>query len=81
MIEDNALDVKTIQRIFEYESEWHTVFVVVEDGQEAIEYLLHPEMAKPDLVILDVKLPKRDGLDVLLAIRSSEHLFGVRVVY
>jgi two-component system, response regulator len=80
IIEDNPLDVKLLQHIFAYEPEWRTEFVVVEDGEEAIEYLLHPETAKPDLVILDLKLPKRDGLDVLIAIRKSEHLHGVRVV-
>ena len=49
IIEDNPLGVKMLQYIFEYEPEWCTEFIVVEDGEEAIEYLLHSETAKPAL--------------------------------
>lgn len=62
-------------------------FHVVGDGAEAIEYLskagIHADKAAhpiPDLVFLDVKLPKRDGHEVLEWIRSQPGLKNLPVV-
>jgi CheY-like chemotaxis protein len=79
VVEDNPMDVKLLRYLFENEPEWKTEFIIVEDGDEAIDYLLHPDTAKPDLVILDLNLPKRDGIEVLKAIRTIDHLHGLRV--
>lgn len=79
IIEDNPMDVQFLRFIFESETGWKTELIVVEDGEEAIDYLLHPDTAKPDLVILDLNLPKRDGVDVLKVIRIADHLYGLRV--
>lgn len=79
MVEDNPADVQLLRYLFALEPEWKTEFVVVEDGEEAINYLLHRDTTKPDLVILDLNLPKRDGLDVLRTIRASDRLHGLRV--
>ena len=45
---------------------------VVRDGQEAIDYLLNEGKDVPRLVLLDLKLPKIDGLDVLRRIRKDQ---------
>jgi CheY-like chemotaxis protein len=79
VIEDNPMDVKFLRHIFEHEQGWNPELIVVEDGEEAIEYLLHPDVPKPDLVVLDLNLPKRDGTEVLKAIRADSHLYGLRV--
>ena len=79
VIEDNPLDVKFLQHIFEHEPGWNPELIVVEDGEEAIEYLSNPDVPKPDLVVLDLNLPKRDGTEVLKAIRVADHLYGLRV--
>lgn len=79
VVEDNPMDVKLLRYIFEHEPDWNTELIVVEDGDEAIDYLLHPDTPKPDLVILDLNLPKRDGTDVLKVIRIADHLYGLRV--
>lgn len=73
------MDVKFLRYVFEHEPDWETELIVVEDGEEAIDYLLHPDTPKPDLVILDLNLPKRDGTDVLKVIRIADHLYGLRV--
>ena len=53
--------------------------VVARDGVEALDYLFaqgahsnRPSAAMPQLVLLDLKLPKVDGLDVLKALRADE---------
>ena len=76
IVEDNPMDVKFLQHVFEYEPGWNTEFVTVEDGEEAIEYLLHPDTPKPDLVILDLNMPKKNGIDVLKVIRTTHRFYG-----
>lgn len=50
---------------------------VARDGQAAIDWL---EEAQPDLIVLDLNVPKVDGLEVLRYIRSNERLRVVPVV-
>jgi DNA-binding response OmpR family regulator len=45
---------------------------VARDGEEAIDMLVGPSPIKPQVVLLDLKLPKIDGLEVLRRIRESE---------
>lgn len=79
VIEDNPMDVKFLRHVFEHEPGWDPELIVVEDGEEAIDYLLNPDTPKPDLVVLDLNLPKRDGAEVLKVIRIADHLHGLRV--
>jgi two-component system, chemotaxis family, response regulator Rcp1 len=79
VVEDNPVDAKLIRFIFQLEPEWNTELTFVEDGDEAIEYLMHSDAVKPDLVVLDLNLPKRNGTDVLKQIRIAEQLYGMRV--
>jgi len=58
--------------------------IVIEDGDRAIQYLTQQDpfaqAGNPDLVILDLNLPKRDGTEVLRTIRSTERLEELPVV-
>jgi two-component system, chemotaxis family, response regulator Rcp1 len=66
------------------EKTWLTDVVVVEDGESAIRYLIEQNSsttgAVPDLVILDLNLPKWDGTEVLRTIRTTEGLESLPVV-
>jgi CheY-like chemotaxis protein len=60
---------------------------IVKDGEEALDYLLHrgpyanPTTApRPDLLLLDLNMPKIDGLQVLQRIRAEERLRRLAVV-
>ena len=48
------------------------VVQVARDGEEAIELLFGAHPVKPQVILLDLKLPKVDGLEVLRRIRESE---------
>lgn len=54
------------------------------DGVEALEYLRRPSNPKttprPDIILLDLKLPKKDGLEVLKEIKSDPSLRAIPVV-
>lgn len=60
---------------------------VARDGEEALDYFFRrgqfaerPEESQPSLVLLDLKLPKVDGLEVLRAIKNDSRLRAIPVV-
>ena len=78
LVEDNEDDATLTLRAFKRSHVMNTI-AVARDGIEALDYLFgrgdHAERAHaplPTLVILDLKLPKLDGLAVLKAIRGDE---------
>jgi CheY-like chemotaxis protein len=80
LIEDNPMDVQLLRRALDTVKDWPVEIKLASDGEEAINYLTDPKTAKPDLAILDLNLPKRDGFEVLQIIRITGHLYGLPVV-
>ena len=86
LVEDNQDDIDLTLRAFQ-KSKIANRIVVARDGQEALDYLfaaganlsLDPD-AMPHVVLLDLKLPKVSGLDVLRALRADEHTRRLPVV-
>jgi two-component system response regulator len=82
LVEDNPDDVQLTLRAFKKNHILNPV-VVARDGAEALEYLLGAGSANRDLpavLLLDLKLPKVDGLDVLRRIRAEPRTRFLRVV-
>jgi CheY-like chemotaxis protein len=76
LVEDNPDDRDLTLRAFERHRFGNEV-VVADDGQAALDYLLAPgadgqPRPLPELVLLDLKLPRVDGLEVLRRIRAEE---------
>ena len=69
LIEDNPDDEALTLRALKQHRVMNRV-VVARDGAEGLDYLLSRE-AKPQVVLLDLKLPKIDGLEVLRRVRSD----------
>lgn len=84
IIEDNPVDAHMVQCALQEELNWTTETTVADDGEKAIELLLQhgsrPIGEWPDLVILDLNLPKRDGVEVLQVIRTTNGLRSLPVV-
>ena len=82
LVEDNAADVGLVREALEE----HTVrcgLTVIADGESAINFvdaIDASEQACPDLVILDLKLPRKSGVLVLQHIRASRVCNTVPVV-
>ena len=71
LVEDNPDDVALTLRAFRLNGMTHPV-IVARDGVEALDCLFgREEQALPKLVMLDLKLPRLDGLAVLKAIRAD----------
>jgi len=80
LVEDNLDDVAIAERAFA-RSEVVSRLTVARDGQEVLDLLLGSRAAsRPDLVLLDVNLPKRNGLEVLAAIRQTQDLAILPIV-
>lgn len=86
LVEDNPADIKITQRALR-ESGIPAELLVVRDGQEAVEYLLRegphatdPAWRNPDLILLDLNLPRLTGREVLERIRATPALKAVPVV-
>ena len=80
LVEDNPDDEALTLRALEGHHIVNTV-EVVHDGAEALEYLLDDaNRPLPELVLLDLKLPKVDGVDVLRRLRSEERTALLPVV-
>lgn len=80
VIEDNSTDVTLIKEAL---AEHGVAFemTVLTDGRNAIEYLkdLH-DGPKPELIILDLNLPRNDGIEVLVKYRMSVALYSVPII-
>lgn len=86
LVEDNPDDVELTLRAFE-RSHLANEIVVARDGAEALDYLFaagthagRDQSVMPEVVLLDLNLPKFDGLEVLKRIRADERTRRLRVV-
>jgi len=79
LIEDNPGDVRlTIEGLSE--SKVRNTLHVAKDGVEAMDLLRRADGPRPDLILLDLNLPRMDGREVLTAIKSDPKLKIIPVV-
>ncbi len=83
LIEDNPVDVIMIREAFN-EARIANRVTVITDGQQAVDYLRTLEregdVALPDLIVLDLNLPRRDGREILEGIKSNSALKAIPVI-
>jgi chemotaxis family two-component system response regulator Rcp1 len=83
LVEDNEADVRLTREALR-EAKMHTDLYVARDGVEALAFLRqqdgHVGAPRPDLILLDLNLPKKDGREVLTEIKADESLRRIPVI-
>lgn len=83
LVEDNAADLRLAQEVLK-ETQLNHELLVARDGEEAMQILLrlgvHAQAARPDLVLLDLNLPKKHGSEVLSEIKANPMLKTIPVM-
>jgi CheY-like chemotaxis protein len=83
LVEDNAGDVGLIEEVFE-EAKIKNNIHVAEDGEEAMKYLngkgKFQGSPRPDIILLDLNLPKKDGREVLREIKEDSNLKNIPII-
>ncbi|EKQ69392.1 CheY-like receiver domain-containing protein [Leptolyngbyaceae cyanobacterium JSC-12] len=84
LIEDNRGDIRLIQEALKASTTAQCEVVVARDGMEAMEYLQQNRDQEtafhPDLILLDLNLPKKDGREVLAEIKADERLKHIPII-
>jgi CheY-like chemotaxis protein len=83
LVEDDPGDVLLIREAFEF-NKVHNNLNVVNDGEQALDYLRgvgeHVGATRPDLVLLDLNLPRKDGREVLAEVKGDPALRAIPIV-
>ncbi len=83
LVEDNLGDIRLTQEIFK-DCRVPSRLSVARDGEEAMTRLRregeHSSAGRPDLILLDLNLPKKDGREVLAEIKSDPELRRIPVI-
>ena len=83
LVEDNPGDIRLTKEVLK-EGKIRNELNVVVDGEEAISYLKKLDKFKdadtPDIILLDLNLPKKDGREVLAEIKENEKLKTIPVI-
>lgn len=84
LVEDNECQADLMVEALQSESALSPRVTVVEDGEEAIAYLRrqgrHANAPRPDLILLDLHLPRKNGHEVLADVKQDESLRLIPVV-
>ena len=83
LVEDNPGDYRLTQEALKEGKVYNNLYWA-RDGVEAIDFLKrrgkHVEAPRPDIILLDLNLPKKDGREVLSEIKGDEELRSIPVV-
>jgi len=83
LVEDSAGDVRLTLEAFK-DAKVHVKLHVASDGAEAMAFLrregTHSNVPRPDLILLDLNLPKKDGREVLAEVKGDSNLQTIPVV-
>jgi chemotaxis family two-component system response regulator Rcp1 len=83
LVEDNPGDIRLTIEVLK-EGRINNELTIVTDGEQAIQFLRkegeYAQAPTPDIILLDLNLPKKDGREVLAEIKTDEALLRIPVI-
>ena len=83
LVEDSPTDADLAVEAFESSNVLNNLYIV-EDGVEALRFLrqqgVYAEVPRPDIVLLDLNLPKKSGCEVLMEVKTDPDLMTIPIV-
>lgn len=83
LVEDNPADARLIEEVFK-DTKTQNKLYVVKDGVDAMAFLnqedAYVDMPKPDVILLDLNLPRKDGREVLKELKEDNTLKRIPIV-
>lgn len=79
LVEDDKVDAMTVRRALKEIKVTNNV-ILASNGEEAIEYLLKPDSEMPCIILLDLNMPKMNGLEFMKVAKENEKLRKIPIV-
>jgi CheY-like chemotaxis protein len=79
LVEDDNVDAMTVERAIK-ELKVKNELIRSTDGEEALEYLRNPLNGKPCIILLDLNMPKMNGIEFLKAVKADDTLKDIPIV-
>ncbi len=79
LVEDDSVDAMTIKRAFK-ELNIPNTLVHKNNGEEALEYLKDTSNEQPCIILLDLNMPKMNGLEFLHAVKADDTLRRIPII-
>ena len=79
LVEDDEIDIKSVKRAFE-KLRITNPLDITRNGEEALKYLKEHKTTLPGIILLDLRMPRMDGIEFLKVIKKDESLRIIPVV-
>lgn len=79
LVEDDAIDTMTVRRAFR-DLKLTNPLAHATNGEEALEYLRNPENAKPCVILLDLNMPRMNGVEFMRAAKADPSLKKIPII-
>lgn len=79
LVEDDQVDVMTVKRSFKEQGVLNKL-IVTRHGEEALSYLNKPEQGLPCVILLDINMPKMNGLELLDILKNHTVFKNIPVI-
>jgi CheY-like chemotaxis protein len=79
LVEDDTVDAMAVKRAFNY-LHVKNELVHVTNGEEALEYLKNKDNAKPQVILLDLNMPRMNGIEFMKIAKADDNLKNIPVI-
>lgn len=80
IVDDSELDIEIAKKAFAHCESSKVQIHTAKDGEDALEFLTDPDNPRPHMVLLDINMPKKSGIEVLEEIKGNKELKDIPVV-